>query len=134
MAFNDGLTTVQVVQAQLDAFNRHDMDAFLSHISEDIILEDGRGELIMIGRHAFAPIVSGMWAEHPGLRSDLLDRMALGQWVIDETMMVGHIDNSSSHLISIYRVIDGEIVEIRTIRDTSHLYEGVDDELPDEDD
>lgn len=134
MAFNDGLSPVQVIQAQMEAFNRHDLEGYLSHISEDIILEDERGQLIMIGRHAYAPIVSGMWKEHPNLRSDLLDRMALGQWVIDETMMVGHIDNSSTHLISIYRVIDGEIVEIRTIRDTSHLYEGVDDELPEDGD
>lgn len=133
VAFNDGLTPVQVVQALMDAFNKHDHAAYFSHINEDIMLEDGRGALVLMGRHALVPIISGMWAEHPELRSDLLDRMALGQWVIDETIMLGHIDGSSTHLISIYRVIDGEIVEVRTIRDTSHLYEGVDNEYPEDD-
>jgi hypothetical protein len=112
------LTPVQVVQAQMDAFNRHDLEGYLAYVNEDIVLEEARGSIVLIGRHALAPIISGLWAEHPDLRMDLLDRMALGQWVVDETIMLGRIDNSSTHLISIQRVIDGQVESVRTIRDS----------------
>lgn len=118
---------MQVVQAHIDAFNKHDIDAFLTHISEDIMIEDGRGALILMGRHAFAPIIGGMLIEHPDLRIELLDRMALGQWVVDESIMMGRVDGSSTHTITIYRVFNGEITTMTTIRDTAYLYEEADD-------
>ena len=112
----DALTPVQIVLAQLEAFNRHDLGGVLARVADNLVVTDAHGAPILAGRDAMREAIRLQFAVHPGLKSDLLDRMSLGEWVIDETMITGYEDDSQIHLIAIMRVLDGRIAAVRVIR------------------
>ena len=41
---------MDAVQVQLDAYNRRDLEAFLSAYAPDVVLEDGAGNAMIRGR------------------------------------------------------------------------------------
>ena len=116
MTAQDSQSPVQLVQSQLEALNRHDLIAFTSVVAEDISVTDEGGSVLLAGKAMFTDWYAEHFAEHPSLKADLLDRMALGDWVIDEVMVTGYSDNRQHHLISIIRIQSGRIESIRLIR------------------
>lgn len=100
---------VAVVQRQLDAYNAHDLGAFVACFDEDV-----RAYRMPVQ----SPSLSGraqlaaFYAEHrfriPGLRAELLGRTVLGGKVIDHERIHG-LAEAPSELIAIYQVSDGLI-------------------------
>ena len=103
------------VEAQLEAYNRRAVDDFAPWFAEDVIVEDGLGALIVRGREALRERYRAMFAAHPALHCELVSRMRVGAWVIDEERVTGR-SASAEHLVAVYRVEDGLIVHVRFLR------------------
>lgn len=100
---------VAVVQRQLDAYNAHDLDAFVACFDEDVrAYRMPVQSPSLSGREQLA----GFYAEHrfriPGLRAELVGRTALGNKVIDHERVHG-LAEAPTELIAVYQVNDGLI-------------------------
>ena len=109
-------TTVQLVQRQLEAYNRRDLDAFMACYARDVRVEDLDGALRLDGHDAVASHYQALFADNPGLRASLLDRISVGAYVIDEELVDGRADRRTLHVAVIYRVVDGLIASVLLLR------------------
>lgn len=111
------MSPVQIVQFQLEALNRHDLADFVRVVSSGVRVTDADGAILIDGKTAFATWYELHFDEHPNLKIELLDRISLGEWVVDEVLATNFVDDSQSHLISIIKVVNGEIESYRIIQD-----------------
>ncbi len=106
------MTPTEIVQRQMDAYNAHDLERFAACFSEDIRL---------FRMPANAPQTVGnaalraFYAEHrfsiPGLRAELLNRIALGDKVADHERIHG-LGQQPSEVMAVYQVSDGLIANV----------------------
>ncbi len=96
-----------LVQRQLDAYNAHDLEAFLATYSPDIEIFDisDAASPQMAGTPAMREVYGEMFASMPDLRCDLGNRIADGAFVIDhEICAMGAPGDPPERAIAIYQV------------------------------
>lgn len=74
---------------QLDAYNRHDLEGFLSYYAPDVVTEDGTGQVMIQGHAEMRQLYGTMFAQSPDLRAEVLTRIRIGNYVIDEEHLTG---------------------------------------------
>lgn len=105
------------VIAQLAAYNRRDIEDFIVNFSEDCVVEDGNNNQLMVGREAMYASYKKMFEASPHLHCHLASRVVVGNYVLDEERVTGRGGNpEESHVVAIYRVLDGVIVHVRFLR------------------
>jgi len=102
------------VKAQLDAYNKRDIDGFVNSFSEDIIAYDYPNKFSYKGKAEFKKIFTDYFASTPDLHSDIITRIVLGNIVIDEEYVTNNGDNFYS--VAIYEVAKGKIVKMTFLR------------------
>lgn len=103
---------VHIVQAQLDAYNAHDLERFAACFSDDVCLyrmpTDTPGTIGKAALRAF-------YAEHrfpiATLRAELLNRMTLGDKVIDHERIHG-LGEHPTEVVAVYQIGDGVIANV----------------------
>ena len=84
------MKTELVVQRQLDAYNAHDLDRFLAQYSDDVqLFRPPEPMPILNGKAAMAEHYATKRFNLPGLHAALVNRMALGNKVIDHERITG---------------------------------------------
>jgi hypothetical protein len=84
------MTPSELVQIQLDAYNAHDLPAFLATYSEDIeIFRMPCVEASLSGKAAIAERYQQHVFNVPGHRAELINRIASGNKVIDHERVFG---------------------------------------------
>lgn len=79
-----------VIQAQLDAYNRHDADAFAATYGPDAeIIELATGMLIAKGTAAIRTFYAGRFQANPKLHAEILHRTLQGTFVVDQERITG---------------------------------------------
>ena len=100
------------VQAQLDAYNARDIEAFLSCYTEDCVGEDGGGVRIVAGHAEMRLRYTKLFGDAPTLHCTLVHRIRIADYVIDEESISGRVAAGSElrHAVVIYR-LRGDLVE-----------------------
>lgn len=80
---------VDLVDRQLAAYNRRDLDAFAACYTDDVELWTGSGQLIARGQAAFREYYGRLFAENPSLRGRLVGRQVQGSVVVDHEHLSG---------------------------------------------
>jgi hypothetical protein len=109
------MTPLQCVQLQLNAYNARDLDTFLTAFSETVQnyrLPDMT--LLLDGKAAFGAFYAANRFVHEGLRAELLNRIVLGNKVIDHEMIHG-IGPEPMEIAVIFEVVDGLIEKVFAI-------------------
>lgn len=75
---------VDPVDAQLEAYNAHDVDSFVACYSPDVVFRDGQGNALLVGRDAMRAEFAGLFDSTPSLRAEVLNRIVLGSYVVVE--------------------------------------------------
>ena len=106
------MTPTDIVQCQLDAYNAHDLDRFADCFSENVRIFRMPAEAPgTVGKAA----LRAFYAEHrfsiPGLRAELLNRIALGDKVADHERIHG-LGEQPSEVIAVYQITDGLIANV----------------------
>lgn len=103
-------TPAAVVQRQLDAYNRRDIDALLATYAGDACQYEHPATLAASGAAQIRERLSLRFQE-PDLHARLVQRAVMGNIVIDQEVVtrnfpegIGEVD-----LVAIYEVIDGKI-------------------------
>ena len=109
---------VQVVQAQVEAFNARDLERFVRCYSPDAVLEDGQGAVMARGHDAFRALYGQLFAQSPNLHAEIVRRIQVGSYVIDEEEVVGfNFEGFPSEMrtADIYRVEGQTITQTRVL-------------------
>ncbi|GAE34967.1 nuclear transport factor 2 family protein [Halalkalibacter akibai] len=103
---------------QLEAYNNRDIDAFMQCYTEDCVVEDGEGNILMTGAAAMRERYAKLFEESPELHCKLVSRIVVGNYVLDEENVTGSRGSSEmSHVVAVYRVTeDGLISHVRFLR------------------
>jgi len=101
-----------IVDRQLDAYNRQDLETFISCFSADVtIIRDG-SEDIQRGRDTMRKNYAAMFARFPQNHCTLLQRMVVGNHAVDEELIDGR-EGKPFRTIAVYTIRDGLISEVR---------------------
>jgi hypothetical protein len=109
------LNPIQIVQANLEALNAGDVDGYMRDIDDNVVVHNLDGTIAFTGKAAYQSFHREFLGANPGIKAELLDRMSVGPWVVDELIVTGHADGHQDHIVSIQQIIDGKIVSIRTL-------------------
>jgi hypothetical protein len=96
-----------VVQRQVEAYNDHDLDAFLACYDDATVIRDGEGRVVMAGREQLRERYGALFAAHPDMHADIESRMVAGEWVVDQEHV--RAETREVRAIVAYRVHDGRI-------------------------
>jgi hypothetical protein len=104
-------TPVDVVQRQLDAYNRRDLDAFCATFHPAARIFDLGAEAPSVdGIDAIRARYADLFARSPMLHSVVLTRTTLGRAVVDLERITGRNGSADAvDLLAIYEVRDGLI-------------------------
>ena len=98
-----------VVQHQLDAYNARDLARFVAVYGQDVCLyRPPASEPFVVGRAALAEFYATQRFNLPGLHAELVNRMVLGNKVIDHERISG-MRAQPFEVAAVYEVIDGLI-------------------------
>ena len=106
---------VDVVQAQLEAYNAQDLEAFCACFAKDCVIADLNGVVTQEGVGQIRERYEAMFAQFPENKAHIVSRMAVGDVVIDHE----RIDRSAElrlEAIAIYTVRDGLISRVDFVR------------------
>jgi hypothetical protein len=104
------VTAEAVIQRQLDAYNRRDLDAWLATYAEDAQQFEFPGTLLASGHSQIRARSAPRFTE-PNLHAQLIKRTVIGNIVIDQEKVTRTFPEGPGHieLICIFEVRDGLI-------------------------
>ena len=100
-----------VVQAQIKAYNSHDLESFLAFYAEAVQIYDGNAVLLRDGREALREEYTKRFARTE-LNVELLGRLTVGEWVYDKEIVTG-VKERPVVSMTAYRVRNGLIDTVR---------------------
>jgi hypothetical protein len=83
------MNPIEVVDAQLHAYNARDVRAFMSCYAFDVVIEDAVGNLVMQGHDQVAAEYAQFFESHADLHADVVSRISIGDYVIDDEVIRG---------------------------------------------
>ena len=111
------MTPEQTAQAQLDAYNARDIEAFLKPYHPDVTLARLPGdEVFARGHDEMRAIYGPMFANAPDLHCRLVHRICHDRFVIDHEEVVGIPGKSTVGAVATYEVVDGLIIRAWFLR------------------
>ncbi|HEX6369526.1 MAG TPA: nuclear transport factor 2 family protein [Longimicrobium sp.] len=101
----------RVVQAQVDAFNRHDVKAFMAGYAPDAIHWEYPADTVFAGAARIRAHYTELFSDPDaaGLHAEVRSRIVKGRFVIDEEYIVGLPADDPHVSVIIYEVVDGRI-------------------------
>ncbi len=102
-------TPVALAQQQLDAYNARNIDAFLEPYADDVEIYDFPDKLTAKGKDAMRTRYGTMFANTPLLHCELVNRIAVGNTVIDHERVTFGPNRAPIQAIAIYKVENGKI-------------------------
>ncbi|MBK8171156.1 MAG: nuclear transport factor 2 family protein [Sandaracinaceae bacterium] len=103
------------VEAQLIAYNARDVDKFMPCFTEDCVVEDGQGNVLMQGNDAMRKSYKAMFEANPLLHCDVVTRIRAGEYVVDEERVRGR-GPAEIHVVVVYRLRSEQIAHVRILR------------------
>lgn len=101
---------VSLVERQLDAYNAHDLVAFIGCYAEDVkIFRLPAKEPAMAGRLALAQFYATQRFNLPELHADIVNRIVLGNKVIDHEAIRGLNPGEVVEVVAVYEIAEGLI-------------------------
>jgi uncharacterized protein (TIGR02246 family) len=109
-------TPEQLVQRQLDAYNAHDIDAFMDTYSDSIKLIQFPATVTTRGKDQMRAGYKMFFENNPKLHCEIKKRIVEGNVIIDQERVTGLNNGSVIEATAVYRVDKGKIVEVYFIR------------------
>src|SRR6185503_8556527 len=97
------------VQRQYDAYLARDAEAYAGCFTSDCVVSDLNGPVTLAGAAAIRERYAEIFASHPRNRSILLNRIALGDVVIDHEHVERAHGGPSFEIVAIYTV-QGDLI------------------------
>ena len=101
----------RVVQAQVDAFNRRDVEAFMANYAPNAIHWEYPADTVFAGAARIRAHYTELFGDPDvvGLRAEVRKRIVKGRFVIDEELVRGLPGDDPHVSVIIYEIVDGRI-------------------------
>jgi hypothetical protein len=106
------LKPIDIVQAQLDAYNAQDLDAHCACFADDVVSADLNGEITLRGIDAYRAKYRQVFADFPKNRVELAGRIVLGDTVIDHERVFRDGVTEAFQVLAIYTLAGGKIARV----------------------
>lgn len=103
---------VTLIDEQLAAYNRRDLEAFLNTYSDDIKIYSFPNKLSGEGKEYMTKVYGKFFKETPNLHCEIVNRTVLSNTIIDHEKVTGLGEGASMEAIAIYKVKDNKIYEV----------------------
>ena len=110
------MSPVEVVQAQLDAYNAQDIDAFIALFDDDCVIGELNGAITQCGKAQVRERYAKLFADYPENHARLVNRIAAGAVVVDHEDIVRAPGGERFQAGAIYSVRDARIVRVDFFR------------------
>jgi hypothetical protein len=104
-----------VVDRQHAAYNRHDVEAFLATYADSVSVQKLGDTVPVVGKLRLRESTEAWFAEAPGARTEVLERMVLGPFVVDRQRVTVGSGEPPLDAIGIYEVREGLIRRVWSI-------------------
>jgi uncharacterized protein (TIGR02246 family) len=105
-------TALALIQRQLDAYNAQDLDAYVGCYAPDVIVASLNGAITETGRDALRARYAKAFATFPENKARLVNRMVVGNTIIDHEDVSRGPGKEQFEIIAIYTVKDGLIARV----------------------
>lgn len=105
-----------IAQAQLDAYNAQDLDAHCACYADDVVVADFNGAVIREGIAAYREAYAKLFAEFPQNHAALVNRVVIGNTVIDHERVARTPGGDTFDVAAIYTVRGGKIARVDFVR------------------
>ena len=112
MTLQAKLPPLDLVQAQLDAYNAQDLDAYVGFFAEDCIIAPINGQPSETSRDAIKARYAKAFAQFPQNKAELKSRIAVGNTVVDHELVIRSPSGEQFEIIAIYTFKDGLISRV----------------------
>lgn len=103
------LSAEQLVQGQLDAYNAHDLEGFLTFFSDDVRLYRPPATTpVLSGKTEFSHFYASERFNIPTLRAEVVKRMVAGNKVIDQELIFG-LGDEPRQVMAVFEIKAGLI-------------------------
>jgi hypothetical protein len=110
------VSAADIAQAQLDAYNAQDLDAYCGFFTDDVQVADLNGAVNLEGVQAYRDRYAGAFAQFPQNRADLLSRMVVGNTVIDHERVFRSPDATPFEVAAIYTFRGSKIARVDFVK------------------
>lgn len=109
-----------IVQANLDAYNAHDIEKFMSSFSDDVTMYNfNDGQQTAKGIEEVRAIYAPYFKASPTLHSKILQRTVFDNKVIDHEYITGARGGDPFEIVLIYEVDNKKIIKMTVVRKQS---------------
>lgn len=102
-------TPEQLVQAQVDAYNARDLEAFLAVYAEEVVVRTADGQEIILNKESLRERYGKLFKENPAIHCSIIRREVAGNIVIDDEHVAGLADGRRKEARATYEIADGMI-------------------------
>lgn len=106
----------RVVQAQLEAYNRRDVQAFVATYAPTVRIYNHPDQLQLSGLDQLTEAYAKFFADSPDLHATVSTRIVQGNYVIDREHVTGLADGTEIRAVAIYEVRDDRIQAVWFIK------------------
>ena len=78
------MAATDTVARQVDAYNAHDLEAFLACYTDDVVVTSGNGDVLMEDHEAIREQYAVLFDRLPDVHAEVRHRIELGGWVVDD--------------------------------------------------
>ncbi len=111
-----GPASIEIVQGQVDAFNRRDLEGFLNAYAEDAQVFDYSGRLLLAGKEAMREHYRKFFEPGAPWQASIQHRMVFDRFVIDQHKISGGPDGAAIEGVAIYEIKGGKIARVTVLR------------------
>lgn len=111
------LQLTDIAQGQLDAYNKQDLENFLSWFTEDVEVYNFPSDLVYKGKEEMRKRYSESWKQNPDQKAKLTDRINVGNTVMDKEHVTGRANNMEIFVIAIYKIENEKIKQVYFVRE-----------------
>ena len=106
------MNAVDIVQRQFEAYNARDLRRFVACYSDSVqVFRPPSGEVAIAGKAAFADFYATQRFTRPALRAEVVNRIVLGNKVIDHERVTG-VQDRPIEVAAVYEVTPGGISKV----------------------
>ena len=106
------LKPAELAQGQLDAYNVQDLDAHCAFYADDVVVADLNGDVTIRGMEAYRAKYVQVFADFPQNRAELVNRIVVGDTVVDHERVFRDGANEAFQVIAIYTIAGGKIARV----------------------
>jgi uncharacterized protein (TIGR02246 family) len=107
---------IATVRRQYDAYNARDADAYADCFAPDCIVSNLNGSTVLSGATAIRERYMEIFSGNPENKTTLLNRIALGNIVIDHERVDRKQGETAFQIVAIYTVHDDRIARVDFVK------------------